>query len=73
MRLILRRIFQKINVDPSQKVFFTRKAKLSLSSYSMAVISDYLVSETMDSELSKRELVRSALHNMIEVVRILMY
>lgn len=30
LRLILRRVFQRINVDPSQKAFFTRTAKFVL-------------------------------------------
>lgn len=67
LRLILRQMFKELGVDPLEKTFFSRLAKISLSSLNMKVIGSYLEMETMENELSMREQVRGALHNMIEV------
>ncbi|XGW09014.1 hypothetical protein V3C99_011376 [Haemonchus contortus] len=67
LRLILRQMFKELGVDPLEKTFFTRKAKVSLSSLNMKVIGSYLEMDTLENELSIKEQVRGALHNMFEV------
>ncbi|KAK5965491.1 hypothetical protein GCK32_003859 [Trichostrongylus colubriformis] len=67
LRLILRQMFKELGVDPLEKTFFSRNAKVSLSSLNMKVIGSYLEMDTLENELSIKEQVRSALHNMFEV------
>ncbi|KAJ1346691.1 hypothetical protein KIN20_001578 [Parelaphostrongylus tenuis] len=67
LRLILRQIFKELGVDPLEKAFFSRSARISLSSLSMKVIGSYLENESAENELAMKEQVRGALHNMIEV------
>uniref|UniRef100_A0A1I7XGP2 SURF1-like protein n=1 Tax=Heterorhabditis bacteriophora TaxID=37862 RepID=A0A1I7XGP2_HETBA len=68
LRLILRDLFAKLKVDPLQKTHFSQKARLSLSSYNMDVISSYLESNEHENELALREKVRTALKNMVEIL-----
>lgn len=67
LRLILRQMFKELDVDPLEKTFFSRSAKISLSSLSMKIIGSYLEMENAENELAMKEQVRGALHNMIEV------
>ncbi|KAL6736802.1 hypothetical protein Aduo_007111 [Ancylostoma duodenale] len=67
LRLILRQMFRELGIDPLEKTFFSRLAKISLSSLNMKIIGSYLEMETPGNELSMREQVRGALHGMIEV------
>ncbi|ETN84624.1 SURF1 family protein, partial [Necator americanus] len=55
LRLILREMFRELNVDPSEKAFFSRLAKISLSSINMKIIGSYLEKETLENELVMRE------------------
>ncbi|KAK6050740.1 hypothetical protein COOONC_11753 [Cooperia oncophora] len=71
LRLILRQMFKELRVDPLEKTFFSRNAKVSLSSLNMKVIGSYLEMDTLENELSIKEQVRGALHNMFEVASIL--
>ncbi|CAI4226063.1 unnamed protein product [Auanema sp. JU1783] len=66
LKLILRRFFQQLSVDPFQRSFFSISARLSLTSYNMAAIADYLDSEKDNVEL--RDRVRTALHDIVELV-----
>ncbi|EYC01060.1 hypothetical protein Y032_0110g135 [Ancylostoma ceylanicum] len=67
LRLILRQMFRELGIDPLEKTFFSRLAKISLSSLNMKIIGSYLEKETLENELSMREQVRGALHGMIKV------
>ncbi|KIH56498.1 hypothetical protein ANCDUO_13322 [Ancylostoma duodenale] len=60
-------MFRELGIDPLEKTFFSRLAKISLSSLNMKIIGSYLEMETPENELSMREQVRGALHGMIEV------
>ncbi|KAK6037819.1 hypothetical protein COOONC_24675 [Cooperia oncophora] len=55
LRLILRQMFKELRVDPLEKTFFSRNAKVSLSSLNMKVIGSYLEMDTLENELSIKE------------------